>query len=159
MILIATYGLQRDKLGVKISLDDNETELAPQNPNPRGAYGKDNEKEDLDSIISEFNERWFSKWESTPEDQRVKMVSLVQSIQKHADFEEKVKQNANKQTRDLAYKKILDDVMLLMLKEARNNTNEATEKYKQELGLYKLYKEDEMFLHAFSDTLRRLALR
>ncbi len=142
---LATYGLQRDKLGVKISLDDNETELDPQNPNPRGAYAKDNEKEDLDSIISEFNQRWFSKWESTPEDQRVKIVSLVQSIQNHADFEEKVKQNINKQTQELAFKKILDDVM--------------AQKRKEELDLYRLYAKDEMFLHAFSDTLRRLALK
>ena len=35
---LSTYGLERVKLNTTILLDDKETELEPQNPNPRGAY-------------------------------------------------------------------------------------------------------------------------
>ena len=36
---LSSYGLQRVKLNYGIGLDSEETELAPQNPNPRGAHG------------------------------------------------------------------------------------------------------------------------
>jgi type I restriction enzyme R subunit len=36
---LSTYGLERVKLNQSIALDDNETEVEPQNPNPRGAHG------------------------------------------------------------------------------------------------------------------------
>ncbi len=50
--------------------------MDPQNPTPRGAYGADEEKDPLELIIKSFNERWFQGWEATPEDQRVKFISL-----------------------------------------------------------------------------------
>ncbi len=34
---LSTYGLERVMLNTSIGLDSNETELDPQNPNPRGA--------------------------------------------------------------------------------------------------------------------------
>src|SRR5690606_30778502 len=38
---LSTYGLERTKLNVSITLDDEETELSPQNPNARGAHGEE----------------------------------------------------------------------------------------------------------------------
>jgi type I restriction enzyme R subunit len=38
---LSTYGLERVKLNVKIGLDESETEVDPQNPNPRGAARPD----------------------------------------------------------------------------------------------------------------------
>lgn len=78
---LSTYGLERTKLNHSIGLDDSATELDPQNPNPRGAHGGDEEKDPLDEIIKSFNERWFQGWDATPEDQRVKFILISKHIQ------------------------------------------------------------------------------
>jgi type I restriction enzyme R subunit len=67
---LSSYGLQRVKLNYGIGMDDAETELDPQNPNPRGAHGGDDERDPLDDIIQSFNERWFQGWSATPEEQK-----------------------------------------------------------------------------------------
>lgn len=139
---LSTYGLERTKLNHSIGLDDSDTEIDPQNPNPRGVNGGDEERDPLDEIIRTFNDRWFQGWEATPEDQRVKFISLTKHIQAHPDFELKVAQNQDIQNRDLAFKKILDDVMS---KQRRN-----------EMELYKLYAKDDAFYQAFLDTMKRM---
>lgn len=138
---LSTYGLERTKLNVSIPLNDEETELNPQNPNVRGAHGEE-EKDELETIISGFNERWFQGWEATPEDQRVKFFSLSKSVQSHPDFDSKVAQNVDDQNRELALKKILDDVM--------------AQQRKQELELYKLYAQDSSFYQAFYNTIKQV---
>lgn len=140
---LSTYGLERVKLNTSIELDASETEVDPQNPNPRGAHGTDEEKDPLDMIIQSFNERWFQGWEATPDDQRVKFISLTKSVKAHPDFEEKVVNNSDQQNSDLAFKKILDEVM--------------RQQRKQELELYKLYAKDETFYRAFFDTMKRMS--
>ncbi len=139
---LSTYGLERTKLNYAIGLDDSASELDPQNPNPRGAHGGDEEKDPLDEIIQSFNERWFQGWDATPEDQRVKFISLSKYIQAHPDFQTKVANNQDEQNRDLAFKKILDDVM--------------GQQRKKELELYKLYAKDEAFYQALFDTMKRM---
>lgn len=139
---LSTYGLERTKLNHSIGLDDSATELDPQNPNPRGAHGGDQEKDPLDEIIKSFNERWFHGWDATPEDQRVKFITISRHIQAHPDFQSKVADNKDAQNRDLAFKKILDDVM--------------GQQRKKELELYKLYAKDESFYQALFDTMKRM---
>lgn len=139
---LSTYGLERTKLNHAIGLDDSSTELDPQNPNPRGAHGGDEEKDPLDEIIKSFNERWFHGWDATPEDQRVKFISISKHIQAHPDYQTKVADNKDSQNRDLAFKKILDDVM--------------GQQRKKELELYKLYAKDESFYQALFDTMKRM---
>lgn len=139
---LSTYGLERTKLNHTIGLDDSSTELDPQNPNPRGAHGGDEEKDPLDEIIKSFNERWFHGWDATPEDQRVKFISISKHIQAHPDYQTKVADNKDSQNRDLAFKKILDDVM--------------GQQRKKELELYKLYAKDESFYQALFDTMKRM---
>lgn len=139
---LSTYGLERTKLNFTIGLDDSSTELDPQNPNPRSAHGNDEEKDPLDEIIRSFNEKWFHGWDATPEDQRVKFVSLSKHIQAHPDFKTKVADNSDTQNREIAFKKILDDVM--------------RDQRKKELDLYKLYAQDESFFQAFFDTMKRM---
>jgi type I restriction enzyme R subunit len=51
---LSSYGLERVKLNHSIGLDDSETEVDPQNPNPRSAHTED-EKDPLDEIIRTFN--------------------------------------------------------------------------------------------------------
>lgn len=139
---LSTYGLERTKLNHSIGLDDSATELDPQNPNPRGAHGGEEEKDPLDEIIKSFNERWFHGWDATPEDQRVKFITISRHIQAHPDFKTKVADNKDAQNRDLAFKKILDDVM--------------GQQRKKELELYKLYAKDESFYQALFDTMKRM---
>lgn len=140
---LSTYGLERVKLNSSIKLDDSETELNPQNPNLRGAHGADDETDPLDLIINSFNERFFQGWEATPEEQRIRFISLSKFIQAHPDFQKKVVGNKDAHTLDLAFKKILDDVM--------------SKQRKNELDLYKLYAKDEAFYQAFFDTMKRMA--
>lgn len=139
---LSTYGLERVKLNQSIVLDESETELDPQNPNPRGAHGKDEEEDPLDLIINSFNERWYQGWEATPEDQRIKFVTLSKQIQAHPDYLAKVAGNSDVANRDLAFKKILDDVM--------------SKQRKNELDLYRLYAKDDAFYQAFLDTMKRM---
>lgn len=141
---LSTYGIERVRLNETIGLDASESELDPQNPNPRGAHTKDEEKDPLDLIIKSFNERWFQQWEATPEEQRIKLISLTKSIQAHPDFQPKVVDNLDTQNRELALKKILEDVM--------------SQQRKQELDLYRLYAKDDVFYRSLFDTIKRLSL-
>jgi type I restriction enzyme, R subunit len=137
-----TYGLERTKLSHSIELDVAETELDPQNPNPRGAHGSDADKDPLDEIIRTFNERWFQGWDATPDEQRVRILSLSKIIAAHPDYPSKVANNPDVQNRDLAFARILDEVM--------------SRQRKQELELYKLYAKDEAFHQSFIDTMKHL---
>ena len=138
---LSTYGLERVKLNESIKLDETETTVDPQNPNPRGAHG-DSEKEELEVIINSFNERWFQGWSSTPENQRVTLINLGKSIEAHPEFQSKVAQNKDEQNRELALKKIVDEVM--------------SQKRKQDLELYKLYAQDNAFYQAFLNTMKQV---
>lgn len=139
---LSTYGLERVKLNVAIGLDASETEVEPQNPNPRGAHGGDEQKDPLDQIIKSFNERWFQGWDATPEEQKVKFVNIAQSMQAHPDFKEKYSENPDPQNRDYAFMKIFDEVM--------------AKQRKTELDLYRLISKDDAFKLAMQDTLKRI---
>lgn len=141
---LSTYGLERTKLNVAISLDDDETEVDPQNPNMRGAHGSEEEKDLLDDIIKNFNERYFQGWEATPEEQRVKFVSLMKDIKKHKDYEEKVAKNKDTQNRDLAFTKILEEVM--------------REHRRREIDLYKSFVNDPTFRSAFESSMKNAVM-
>lgn len=139
---LSTYGLERVKLNVSINLDSSETELDPQNPNPRGAHGGDKEEDPLDIIIKTFNERWYQGWEATPEEQRVKFINLAKKMQEHPDFKEKYAENLDLQNREIAFNKIFDDVM--------------SKQRKNELDLYRLLSQDDSFKTAMQDTIKRM---
>ncbi len=139
---LSTYGLERVKLNTSIGLDAAETELDPQNPNPRGAHSGGAEEDPLDLIIKSFNERWFQGWEATPDEQRVKFVNLAHKIQEHPDFQEKYADNADQQNREIAFNKIFDEVM--------------GKQRKNELDLYRLISQDDGFRIAMQDTLKRM---
>lgn len=140
---LSTYGLERVRLNESIGLDDSESSVDPQNPNPRGAHGQDDDKDPLDLIIQSFNERWFDSFGETAEERKLKLISYNKSIQAHPDFETKVVNNSDNQNSDLALKKIIDEVM--------------SSKRKQELEVYKLYAKDETFYRAFFDTMKRMS--
>jgi type I restriction enzyme R subunit len=141
---ISTYGLERTKLNADIGLDDSETEVDPQNPNPRGAYGNESEKDPLDEIIRSFNEKWFQGWDTTPEEQKVRFVNLAKKIKDHPDYQSKYLENKDTQNRELAYTKIFSEVM----QQQRRN----------ELELYKKIAQDDAFKQAMQDTIKRLLM-
>lgn len=139
---LSTYGLERVRLNTSISLDDSESELDPQNPNPRGAHGGDDEKDELETIVKTFNERWFHGWEATPEEQRVKFISIAENIKNHPDYAEKYSENADSHTRNIAFDKIFEQVI--------------GKQRKTELDLYRLYSKDEDFKLAMQSTIKRI---
>jgi type I restriction enzyme R subunit len=138
---LSSYGLQRVELNHAIALDDGESELDPQNPNPRGGHGGDPETDLLDEIVRTFNERWFQGWGATPEEQKVKFVNITNNIKNHPDFAAKYKNNPDPHTRDLAFDKMLKEIML--------------KRRKEELELYKLFAGDAAFKASLIESLQR----
>lgn len=139
---LSSYGLQRVKLNHSIKLSDHESELDPQNPNPRGAHEGEKETNPLDEIIRTFNERWFQGWSATPEEQKVKFVNIAESIRNHPDFESKYKDNPDPHNRDLAFEKMLKEIML--------------QRRKDELELYKLFAGDSAFKASWTQSMQRM---
>ena len=137
---LSSYGLARTKLNHRIRLDDEETELDPQNSNPRGAHQDDKAKDPIDEIIHNFNEKWFQGWGATPEEQRVKFLNIADRIRSHKDFEQKYKNNPDIHTRGIAFEQILRDVM--------------SERHRDELELYKLFAKDPAFKTAWTQSLQ-----
>ncbi|MBN7764006.1 type I restriction endonuclease subunit R [Nitratireductor aquibiodomus] len=139
---LSSYGLERVKLGHSIGLDDADSEVDPQNPNPRGYRDGETETDPLDEIVLSFNERWFQGWSATPEEQRVKFVNIAESVRAHPDFESKYENNPDPQNRELAFEKMLREVML--------------KRRKDELELYKLFANDPAFKTAWMQSLERV---
>lgn len=139
---LSTYGLERTRVNQAIGLDASETQLDPQNPNPRGAHGGEEEIDPLDEIIRAFNDRFYSGWDETPEEARVKYISIAKNVMAHPDFEDKVAKNADKQNSDIALKKIMDDIML---RRRKANVEE-----------YKRYAKDEAYYQGMFDLMRRM---
>ena len=138
---LSTYGLERVKLSTKIGLDESETQFDPQNPNPRGTHGDEEEKNPLDEIIKTFNERWFQGWDATPEEQRIKFISLMDKVKTHQDYKAKYAENLDEHTRRLALEKIVAEIM--------------NRERKKELELYKLFAGDEAFKTGMLDSFAR----
>ena len=138
---LSSYGIERGKLNASIGLDDSDTEVEPQNPNPRGVNGGE-EENPLDLIVRSFNEKWFHGWEATPEEQRVKFVNLAESMRKHPDFQTKYQENPDPETRELAFNKIFEDVI--------------ANQRRTEMDLYRMLAKDDAFKQAMQDTLKRI---
>ena len=141
---LSSYGLERTKLNHTIGLDASDSELDPQNPNPRGYRDGDPVKDPLDEIIRSFNERWFQGWSATPEEQRVKFINVVNSVRSHPDYAEKYEANTDPYNRGLALEKMLQDVML--------------KRRKEELELYKLFASDPAFKTAWSQSIEKVLM-
>lgn len=136
-----TYGLQRTKLNVQIELDDEEGSLAPQNPNPRNGHD-DGDKDPLDEIIAAFNQRWFEGWSATPEEQRIKFESIVNSVRQHPDYKNIYQKTDDPHHKALMFEKILESIML--------------KRRKEEMELYKLYAGDPAFKATWIQSIERL---
>ncbi|WP_308872887.1 type I restriction endonuclease subunit R [Thiothrix subterranea] len=139
---LSTYGLQRVKLNHAIALDDTASELDPQNPNPRGAHDTESEADPLDEIIRTFNERWFQGWSATPEEQRVRLLSMAESIKSHPDFNDKYQNEHDPHNQHLAFEKLFKEVML--------------QRRKDDLEFYKLFAGDTAFKTSLMQSMQRM---
>ena len=139
---LSTYGLERSRLNVKVGLDASETEVEPQNPNLRGYRAGGGQKDPLDEIIRNFNERHFAGWEATPEEQRVKFINIAKHVVGHADYKAQVEDNPDSQNRQLALEKLIQGAIGM--------------ERKRELDLYKRYASDPDFKRAFDASISRL---
>lgn len=139
---LSTYGLERVKLNVAIGLDASEAEVDPQNPNPRGYRDDIIEKDPLDEIIRAFNERWFTGWDASAEEQRVKFVKIADIIRNNPDYQTQVVENKDEQNSRLA--------MESFIQSAVNQTRRS------DLDMYRLYANDPDFKRAFDATIMRL---
>lgn len=138
---LSTYALERLHLNQNIVLDPAESGLEPQNPTPRGAHGSGEEKSPLDEIVEAFNQRFFSAWNATPAEQRVKLVNIVDRVKKSADYETQVANNPDEQNRRIALENLINQAVLAQRK--------------TDMELYTL-RQDEAFKHAFNETIMRI---
>lgn len=139
---LSSYGLQRVKLNHSIKLSDAEAELDPQNPNPRSAHGADKETDPLDEIIRTFNERWFQGWSATPEEQRIRILSMRDAMKNHPEFQSKYVDNVDPHNKELAFEKMFKEIML--------------QKRKDDLEFYKLWAGDLAFKTSLMNSMREL---
>jgi len=137
---LSTYGLERVKLNVMIGLDDSETEVDPQNPNPRGKQGED-ERDPLDEIIRLFNDRFFAGWEGTEEEKRVKVINLRKHIEADPAFQSQVLDNSDNQNQRLAFEKIVQSAI--------------NKERRKDLDLYRNFFSDEHFQKGMIEMLYR----
>jgi type I restriction enzyme R subunit len=139
---LSTYGLERTAIGNTIGLDNSESEVDPQNPNPRGAHGGDDDEDTLDAIIQAFNERWFEGWDATPEEQRVKLLNIARHVMASAGYQEQVVDNPDEQNSRIAAEKLIKDAI--------------NKERRKEVTMYKMYAEDPDFKRAFEASILRM---
>jgi type I restriction enzyme R subunit len=139
---LSTYGLERVRLNHSIDLDPAPSELEPQNPNPRGYHDRESQQDPLDEIIALFNERFFSGWDATAIEQRVKFVNIANHVKQNPNYQTQVVNNPDVQNRRIALEKIIKQAV--------------TQERKRELDLYKRYTSDLEFQRAFDVTIERM---
>ena len=139
---LTTYGLERVQLNQPIPLDDLETTVAPLNPNVRGFHEESEDKSPLDEIIRVFNERWFSAWDATPEEQRIKLINILRHVKKSDKYESQVVNNPDDQNRRIALETLIGEAI--------------NRERRRELDLYKLYAGDAEFKKALNESIMRI---
>ena len=137
-----TYGLRRTALNETIGLDAGEATIDPNKPVMVNAGGEDEDKDPLDKILAEFNERWFKGWEATPEDQKTKLLSISKAVTENEDYQNLVVGNPDQQAVDDLMAKIIDGII--------------RQKRKGDMSLYKEYQQNEGFKVNFRDLIIRM---
>ncbi len=138
-----TYGLRRTALNETIGLDAGETVVDPNKPVMVNAGSNDDGSKDfLDTILKEFNERWFKGWQATPDDQRAKFIKLAKAVSENEDYRTMIVGNPDQQAVDEIYAKIIDKIV----RDARRS----------DMSLYKEYQQNDGFKVNFQNVLRRM---
>ncbi len=138
---LSTYGLERTRLNHSIGLDADDTEVEPQNPNPRGAHTGDEERDELEEIIRTFNDRYYSGFNETPEETRVKFISFAKKLRQHKDFATKFRDNPDSQNQEIALVSMMNEIML--------------SRRKADTEFYKMWVKDEGYKAGFIALMKR----
>ncbi|WP_227677779.1 helix-turn-helix domain-containing protein [Psychrobacter frigidicola] len=101
-----------------------------------------NEEDQLEKIINDFNERWFKNWGLTPEEQRVKFISLAKRLTERADFKHKYVDTNDAQHKKLEFESMVKEIVVAGRR--------------KELDFYKQFIQDESFQAAFIHSLRHV---
>jgi type I restriction enzyme, R subunit len=139
---LSTYALERVQLNQSIALESAPTALEPENPNPRGHHGGNEDESPLDEIIRHFNERWFSAWDATPEEQRVKLIKIIEHVQGSAAYKAQVLDNPDEQNREIALRSLISAAV--------------GKERKRDLDLYKCYAGDADFRKSLEESIMRI---
>lgn len=137
-----TYGLRRTGLNEQIVLDAEETKLDPNKPAMAGAGSGEIERDWLEEIIRIFNESHFKGWNATPDDQKAKLISIVQAITRDKDYTEQVVDNPDAEAVEATLNRIIDRIIL--------------KKRQSDLSLYKQYHQSEVFRADLQNVLKRM---
>ena len=105
-----TYGLSKKALE-PIVLDSVKTELDPKSNNVVQVTPGKEDKDPLDLIIELFNKRWFDKWKSTPDEQRVKLLRFRDLIWNHPNFAKYIEDNPDKEEANKIFIKIIQEII------------------------------------------------
>ncbi len=134
-----TYGLRRTALNETITLDAGESTIDPLTPTMVYAGVTEESKDPLDEILKEFNERWFKGWDATPDDQKMKLISVAQSVADDDDYKTLVVGNPDQEAVDALMIDIIDRIM--------------RKKRKGDNSLYKEYQQSDDFKVRFRDVI------
>ena len=137
-----TYGLRRTALNEAITLDAEETTIDPLKPTMVNAGVVEEDKDPLDEILKEFNQRWFNGWEATPDDQKMKLISVAQAVAEDEDYKSLVVGNPDQQAVDALMVQIIDRII--------------RKKRKGDMSLYKEYQQNEGFKVDFRSVITRM---
>lgn len=128
--------------GCWIVMDAGETTIDPLKPTMVNAGSEVEVKDPLDVILQEFNNRWFNGWEATPNDQKMKLVSVAQAVAADEDYQTLVVGNPDQQAVDALMVTIIDRIM--------------RKKRKGDNSLYKEYQQNEGFKADFRSVITRM---
>ena len=137
-----TYGLRRTALNEAVILDASETTIDPLKPTMVNAGSEEEVKDPLDEILKEFNQRWFNGWDATPDDQKMKMISVAQAVAEDEDYKSLVVGNPDQQAVDDLMVQIIDRII--------------RKKRKGDMSLYKEYQQNEGFKVDFRSVITRM---
>lgn len=137
-----TYALRRTATNQKMELDAAATVLDPNSPNMAGAGTEETSKSQLDIIIANFNERWFSGWDAPADERRVKMYRVAREIINTPQYQNQIVGNPDKDEADAAFNRIVDTVMRRMRR--------------SDDSLYREYNQNEGFQDNFRNLLRQI---
>ena len=126
-------------LNAAIALDESTSELDPQNPNARGYHEEEKDYDPLDEIIATFNQAHFAAWDTTPEEQKIKLINIARSVAQNPDYQTQVVNNPDPQNSRLA--------ITQLIKQAVNSER------RKELTLYKNYSQDKDFQLALENSI------
>ncbi len=139
---LSTYGLERVKLNYAIELEAEVSEVEPASSNMRGYHDQETQRDSLDEIINSFNNRFFTGWEATPQEQRVKFINIARHVIDSPNYQTQVVNNGDEQNRKLALEELIRQAI--------------SKERKRELDLYKRYASDPEFKRAFDASVMQL---